>query len=93
MRSILYGALEQSPGTSRELAARTQIAIGSTRETLNNMCRSREVFVLQQSRVDGVKRPVPIYAIPDDDAGMPFEAIPDSSVTLVNAMASWADFE
>lgn len=51
-----------SPGTTRELAARTQVALDATRRTICNMRRAGEAVVIGRVRVDGVKQLVPIYA-------------------------------
>ncbi len=57
------GAVLEQPGMTRDLAARAQLAVVHTRRTLDNMRRSGQITVIEQRRVAGVKRPVPVYAI------------------------------
>jgi hypothetical protein len=89
-RQILFGALAQ-PGTARALAERTQIGYEVTRRTLDNMCRSVEAVVIDEIRVEGVKRRVPLY-------GLPNEAEIDANTEALEVIAaasagSWAEFE
>ena len=64
--------------TTRELAARANVAIDAARLTLDNMVRAEEAVKLDVVRVPGVKRPVPVYAKPEVKA----EA-------LANAVGVW----
>ncbi len=71
-RRLLVKALQEAPGTSRELAQRTGIAQRVTMYTLADMVRAGDVDSTQRVRRPGVKRPVPVYALPaavEADAG------------------------
>lgn len=52
------------PATSRELARLACTGQEATRHTLDNMVRARRALQLEPRRVPGVKRPVPVYALP-----------------------------
>jgi hypothetical protein len=62
--------MASAPGTSRELAARTQVGFTAAMWTLRNMVVAGEASKLQPVRVPGVKRPVPVYGLstPTDNA-------------------------
>lgn len=58
----ILAALVDGPGTSAELAARCGMERGAAMVTLDNLVRRCEVDKLEPIRVQGVKRPVPVYA-------------------------------
>lgn len=51
------------PGTTRELALRTQVGFSATMWTLRNMVTAGEAEKVSTVRVPGVKRPVPVYGL------------------------------
>lgn len=61
IRAALWGGLQEGPGTTRELVQRTGVGVAAARWTLDNMCRAGVVEVVQEVRVPGVRRPVPVY--------------------------------
>jgi predicted ArsR family transcriptional regulator len=58
----LMAALIDGPGTCRQLAQRTGLAVSATRTALDNMVRRGDATADERVRVPGVKRPVPVYA-------------------------------
>lgn len=65
IRQALMRALcEHGPGTARVLAGRACTGFEPTRRTLGNMVRDAAAQVPAMARVPGVKRPVPVYALP-----------------------------
>ena len=93
-RQILFDALAQ-PGTARALAERTQIGYETTRRTLDNMCRSVEAVVVDEIRVEGVKRRVPLYGrAAETEADSDACALEMAVAAIASASAgSWAEFE
>lgn len=69
VRKVLFDAMADAPGTSRDLATRTQCGFTVAMWTLRNMVTAGEVEKLQPVRVPGVKRPVPVYGICTRDRG------------------------
>jgi len=61
-RIAIEQSLCQGPATSREAASRACLSVVDARYTLDNMRRAGDV-VRTTKRVDGVKRPVPVYAL------------------------------
>ncbi len=90
-RPLLLDALS-TPGMARELAGRTQISYDVTRRTLDNMCRSGEAAVLYEARVDGVRRPVPVYGRPPEPEAAA-ECMAALAAMVNEPVGSWADFE
>jgi len=64
IRAAIFKALKLGPATSRVLAGRACTGVDATRRTLDNMVRAAHVRKLHLARVPGVKRPVPVYALP-----------------------------
>ena len=62
IRVTLAAALVDGKGTTKQLAQRTGWSIGMTRMALHNMWCAGDVEKIEQIRVPGVKRPVPVYA-------------------------------
>jgi len=62
IRVTLAAALVDGAGTTRQLAQRTGWSIGMTRRALDNMCTAGDAAKIDAIRVQGVKRPVPVYA-------------------------------
>jgi predicted ArsR family transcriptional regulator len=88
IRQLLFEAVGLSPGTSRDLAARTQVGYEHARRTLDNLCRAEDIVVVGEARVEGVRRPVPVYGRP-----APGERSSEASSELAHAMAGcWVDF-
>jgi len=56
--------MKRGPATTRELAAAACTGLDATRHTLDNMVRARRALLLEPRRVPGVRRPVPVYALP-----------------------------
>ncbi|MDP2007838.1 MAG: hypothetical protein Q8K45_19370 [Rubrivivax sp.] len=83
-RRLLVKALQEAPGTSRELAQRTGIAQGVTMHTLDVMVRAGQADSTQRVRRPGVKRPVPFYVLCAD---RPAELAEPGYVALT---AAWA---
>lgn len=61
IRQRLHEMLSAGRGTTRELAARSNVGLQAAMYTLDNMRRAGVVFVADEVRVPGVKRPVPVY--------------------------------
>jgi len=80
----LMAALIDGPGTCRQLAQRTGLAVSATRTALDNMVRRGDACADERVRVPGVKRPVPVYsrAQAGDDSG--------DAVCLPDLIAVWA---
>mgnify|MGYP000864593277 CR=1 FL=1 len=55
---------KHGPGTTRQLARAACTGLTATRHTLDNMVRARKALQLEPRREPGVKRPVPVYALP-----------------------------
>jgi len=70
IRVTLAAALVDGAGTTRQLAQRTGWSVGLTRRALDNMCTAGDARKGRTVRVQGVKRPVPVYerAVRADDA-------------------------
>lgn len=68
VRDALCMALKGGAGTTRDLAMRSGAGVTSAMYTLRNMVQAGEVRQLDPVRVPGVKRPVPVYGLVDDDA-------------------------
>ena len=62
-RRLLMDALQDAPGTSRELAQRTGIGQRVAMYTLASMVRAGEADSTQRVRRPGVCRPVPFYVL------------------------------
>lgn len=80
-RGELVQALGSGPATSRVLAQRTGLCLGEVQRTLGNMQRPPRVavVVLECTRVEGVSRPVPVYALPlAGAADRPVDALLDA---------------
>lgn len=82
IRLALRSAIAISPGTTRQLAARTQVGVQAAMYTLNNMVQAGEASKLAPVRVPGVRRPVPVY-------GPPVEIV-DQARALHAAMRAWS---
>ena len=67
VRDALRVALKGGTGITRELAQRSGVGVTSAMYTLRNMVQAGEVCQLDPVRVPGVKRPVPVYGLVDDD--------------------------
>jgi hypothetical protein len=52
------------PLTTQQVAQLACAGLVATRHTLDNMVRARKALKLEPRRVPGVKRPVPVYALP-----------------------------
>lgn len=52
------------PMTTKQVAQLACAGLVATRATLDNMVRARKALKLEPRRVPGVKRPVPVYALP-----------------------------
>lgn len=52
------------PMTTQQVAHLACAGLVATRTTLDNMVRARKALKLEPRRVPGVKRPVPVYALP-----------------------------
>lgn len=61
IREALWRGFESGPATTRELAMRTGVGVSAARMTLDNMRRAELVAVVDEVRLPGVKRPVPVY--------------------------------
>lgn len=61
IRTAIAAGFADGPGTTRELAGRTLVGLAAARMTLDNMRRAGDVVVIDEVRVEGVKRPVPLY--------------------------------
>ena len=70
-------------GTTRDLAMRTGIGVTATRRTIDNMVRAEEAAVVNEIRVPGVKRRVPVYG------GSTAPASPTQDWSLITC---WAQF-
>ena len=68
VRDALCMALKGGSGMTRELAQRSGVGVTSAMYTLRNMVQVGEVSVLDQVRVPGVKRPVPVYGLVEEGA-------------------------
>jgi len=88
---VLMAALIDGPGTTRELAARTGLNVRAVMMSLDNLVRRGEVCKLAQpARVQGVKRPVPVYARPHEQGDTADEALPTVMVGgMCNLIAAW----
>ena len=86
IRMAIAGSLEHGPAMTREVALRSGVGVSAARYTLRNMVSAGEAIVLDMVRVEGVKRPVPVYgravrAVDVAGDGEPF-------VSLIQAWAS-----
>ena len=84
VRNYLSLALQAGPGTTRDLAMRTGVGLTKAMYTLKDMVRAGEAAVLSSVRVDGCRRPVPVYGADEstaDDDGMNWD--------LVTCWAQW----
>lgn len=61
IRNTLQLGLMAGRGTTRDLAQRTGVGVTKAMYTLHDMVRAGEVVKLEHVRVQGVKRPVPVY--------------------------------
>lgn len=68
VRQALSVALKGGDGMTRELAMRSGVGVTCAMYTLRNMVQAGEVRVVRSAKVAGVKRPVPVYGMADDDA-------------------------
>ncbi len=66
IRQRLHEVMSAGRGTTRELAARSNVGLQAAMYTLDNMKRAGVVFVADEVRVPGVKRPVPVYDLRRD---------------------------
>lgn len=65
IREALERAMrQQGPGTSKAIAAAACVGYEAARRTLDNMVRAEHAEKRGSTRVPGVKRPVPVYALP-----------------------------
>lgn len=67
VRDALCMALKAGNGMTRDLALRSGVGVTSAMFTLRNMVAAGEARVVDTARVPGVKRPVPVYGLVDDD--------------------------
>lgn len=65
-RAALEQALSYGPATTREAAGRACLSVADARRTLDNMSRCGVATKHATVRVEGVKRPVPVYALAGD---------------------------
>lgn len=86
IRERLAEGLSAGAGTTREIAARTGVGREVARRTLDNMRRAAEVVIVDLARVPGVRRPVPVYGLADEQARA---AEPAYDWSLVTSWASW----
>ncbi len=65
IRVALLKAMRElkAPATSRMVAARACVGFEAARRALDNMARGQVVVKPGTTRVPGVKRPVPLYAL------------------------------
>lgn len=86
IRDTLSMALSAGVGTTRDLALRSGVGVSAAMYTLRNMVQAGEVAVVDTTRVPGVKRPVPVYGLVDDDS-----AANDGGINwdLVTCWAQW----
>ena len=86
VRDALCMALRGREGTTRELALRAGVGVTRTMYTLRDMVRAGEAHVVDQTRVPGVKRPVPVYGLAMDG-----DAVGDGGVdwSLITCWGQW----
>lgn len=63
-QALRRAMIKHGPATTRDLARLACTGLDATRHTLDNMVRARKALQLEPRRVPGVKRPVPVYALP-----------------------------
>lgn len=68
--TTLLDCLKAGPATSRELAARGVLSADVATYALRNMVARGEVVNVEPVRRPGVKRPVPVYALAPEGAGL-----------------------
>lgn len=63
--SLAEGMRAAGPGITRVLAERVGLPEDVARRTLDNMRKADQVAVVGEQRVQGVRRPVPVYDLAD----------------------------
>lgn len=86
IRLALLSALAIGQGTARELAMRSGVGNSATMRTLDNMCTAGEVTKPHSVRRNGVKRPVPVYALSESQHNRA-EQMPGAA--LQSALTAW----
>jgi hypothetical protein len=81
-RRACIAALAAGPGTCRAVAERASLSVRVAQYTLHNLCVAEVVTKPEPIRVDGIKRPVPVYQLQ-----APPE--PEPSVKLAQALSVW----
>lgn len=88
IREVLARGLQVGAGHTRELALRTGVGVTAARRTLDNMRRAGEAVVLREVRMQGVRRPVPVYGLAGTpDAPAPAAAGLAAGCALVSCWA------
>lgn len=91
LRQALCDGLALGPATTRELAMRTCMGLDAARWTLDNMRRGGLVQVVDQVRVPGVRRPVPVYGRASEQAKTARAAVPHEQIDW-SLVRCWAQF-
>lgn len=83
VRIAIASALEQGPGTIKEIARRSCVGQAVASRTIWNMLMSGQLVRVGLAKERGTCRPVLVVGLPDEPRRAPAEA-------LLDAMRAWA---